>query len=259
MLRPFGKLRTARARSIQRWLAVLLPIWLTLSAHAGPAKVFGAEWAWCNNFEKSALGATFASGSTPGLTVSFDFVRNGLYGYPACIRGWHYGWNPANDSLFPAPVASLAAIPCTFSYSATGANLAGDFAYDLFLRRDNAKSTPQLEIMVWAGNNSRPIGTRTGINVLKAGGQEFDLWEGPNTAAGYYVYTFIPHTAKPPDNLPAKGRLDLDLVPIFQWLQANRSGHFDGAMYLDVVEAGFEIVRGTGSATMSAHISASRR
>jgi len=50
-----------------------------------------------------------------------------------------------------------------------------------------------LEIMVWGGNNSWPIGLQTGTNVLSAGGWTFDLWEGNNSAAGYYVYTFIPH------------------------------------------------------------------
>ena len=228
-------------------------------ARAGDYKVFGSQFAWNNNFNNSAINATFGSGSNPSMTVSFNFSSFSLYGYPACIRGWHYGFNPANDNLFPMQVSAATSIPCTFSYSSSGQNMAGDFAYDMFLRWDNAKSTPQLEVMVWAGNNSWPIGTQTGTSVLTTGGFTFDLWEGMNTAAGYYVYTFIPHGTAGQGNLPTSGSLNVDMKTFFNWLQSNRSGsgNYNNSMYLDVVEAGLEITRGNGSATISANISAS--
>lgn len=241
--------------------SAVLAVALTSVAHAqaGPTKVFGSQWAWDNNFNNSTINATFGSGSTPSITVSYNFSSYSLYGYPACIRGWHYGYNPANDNLFPMQVSAATSIPCTFSYSSSGANMAGDFAYDMFLRWDNAKSSPQLEIMVWGGNDSWPIGTQTGTSVLSAGGWTFDLWEGNNSAAGYYVYTFIPHGTAGVGNLPTGGSVNVDMKTFFNWLQANRSssGFFNNTMYLDVVEAGLEITRGTGSATMSANITAS--
>jgi hypothetical protein len=155
-------------------------------------------------------------------------------------------------------VSAANTIPCTFSYSSIGQNMAGDFAYDMFLRWDNQKSTPQLEVMVWAGNNSWPIGTQTGTSVLSAGGWTFDLWEGMNTAAGYYVYTFIPHGTAGQGNLPTSGSQNVDLKTFFNWLQSNRSGdgRYNNSMYLDVIEAGLEITRGNGSATMSANFNA---
>jgi hypothetical protein len=136
--------------------------------------------------------------------------------------------------------------------------MAGDFAYDMFLRWDNARSTPQLEVMVWAGNDSWPIGGQTGTNVVSAGGYTFDLWEGNNSAAGYYVYTFIPHGTAGQGNLPTGGSLNVDMKTFFNWLQANRSnaGHYNNSMYLDVVEAGLEITRGNGWAFVTANISA---
>lgn len=229
-------------------------------ALAGPYKIFGNHYAWVNNFNdpNNVIQGTFGNGSTPELTVTFSFANSNLYGYPAIVRGWHYDWNPTSDTLFPRQVSSLSTIPVKFTYSAGGSNLGGDFAYDLFFRRDTSKGVPQLEVMIWGGHNSWPIGTLSASNVISAGGQTFDLWEGNNSAAGYYVYTFIPHGTAGQANLPTSGTLDLDVKPFLNWLQANRSqdGRYSNALYLHVVEAGFEVVRGNGWAKVSATIDA---
>ncbi|MEE7548401.1 cellulase [Xanthomonas sp. Kuri4-1] len=236
-------------------LALLAP-----AALAGPYKVFGNHYAWVNNFNDpgNVIQGTFATGSTPGLTVNFNFANYDLYGYPAIVRGSHYGWNPTGDTLFPRKVSTLSAIPCWFSYSAGGSNLAGDFAYDLFFRNDATPGSPQLEVMIWGGHNSWPIGTQTATNVVTAGGYTFDLWEGYNSGAGYYVYTFIPHGSAGQATLPTSGSLNVDIKVFLNWLQANRSkdGRYSNAMYLDVVEAGFEVVRGNGWAYVGAGIDA---
>jgi hypothetical protein len=247
-------------RRITWLLAAILAVSFVSPAQAGPNKVFGSHWAWSNNFKNSAIDVTFGEGSLPRITAAFKFDRYDLYGYPACIRGWHYGWNPAGDNLFPVKVAAAAALPCKFSYSSSGTDLMGDFAYDVFLRPDDARSKPQLEVMIWGGNNSRPIGARTAEKVISAGGWTFDLWEGMNGPAGYYVYSFVPHDMAGVRNPLASGSLNVDLKPFFNWLQTNRSkgGHYADTMYLDAVEAGFEIVRGTGSVTMSATIDATK-
>lgn len=225
---------------------------------AGPYQVYGSEFAWINNFNNSTINVNFGSGSTPNMTFWYNFPSGNLYGYPACIRGWHYGWNPANDNLFPMQLSAASTIPCTFNYSSGGTSMSGDFAYDMFLRWDSAKSTPQLEVMVWAGNNSWPIGTQTGTNVVSAGGYTFDLWEGMNSAAGYYVYTFIPHGTAGVGSLPTSGGLNVDMKTFFNWLQANRSGsgRYSNSMYLDVIEAGLEITGGNGWAWIGADFNA---
>ena len=255
-----GKLAATALRRTNWFLAVLFNVFLVASAQAGPNKVFGSHWAWSNNFKNSAIEVTFGDSPTPKITAAFNFDRYDLYGYPACIRGWHYGWNPAGDTLFPVQVAAATALPCKFSYSSSGTELVGDFAYDVFLRSDDAKANPQLEVMIWGGNNSRPIGTRTAEKVISTGGWTFDLWEGMNDPAGYYVYSFVPHDPAAAHNALANGTLNVDLKPFFNWLQVNRSkgGHYTDAMYVDVVEAGFEIVRGKGSVTMSATIETTR-
>jgi hypothetical protein len=235
---------------------------LSFRAQSGETKNFGAQWAFNNNWGdggNSAINATFGSGSTPSMTVSFNFSTDTIHGYPACIRGWHYGANPLGNTQFPMQVSAVASIPCAFSYSSGGSNTKGDFAYDMFLRKDNAKSTPQLEVMVWGGNNSWPIGSRTGTNVLSVGGYTFDLWEGMNTEAGYYVYTFIPSGPVGDSHpLPTSGSLNVDIKLFFNWLQANRSGsgRYNDSMYLDVVEAGFEVCRGNGWALITADLNA---
>jgi hypothetical protein len=63
--------------------------------------------------------------------------------------------------------------------------------------------------MVWAGNDSWPIGSQTATSVITTGGYTFDL-----------------------------------------------AGHYNNSIYLDVVEAGLEITRGSGWAYVTANISA---
>jgi lysophospholipase L1-like esterase len=213
--------------------------------HSRALNLFPPYFAWNNNFSGQEIGWQPGADEAPQWTASFNFSTNSLYGYPASVRGWHYGFNPANDNLFPKKLSETTSISCSFSYNCGGDDLHGDFAYDLFLRHDDKKASPQLEVMVWAGNNSTPIGQLIATNIVMAGGVSFDLWAGTNAPAGYYVYSFMPHqrTAK----LPAEGSLDVDMMDFFRLLDGRPN--FSDEMYLDVVEAGFEIVRGHGWVT----------
>jgi hypothetical protein len=213
--------------------------------HAKVFNLFSPDFAWNNNFHGSVIGWQPGAGEAPQWTASFNFQTNGLYGYPASIRGWHYGWNPAGDNLFPKKLSDTSGLPCSFSYNCGGDDLCGDFAYDMFLRCDDQKADPQLEVMVWAGNNSTPIGELIATNITVADGVVFDLWAGTNAPAGYYVYSFMPHqkTAK----LPTEGSLKVDMMQFFRLLEGRP--YFSMKMYLDVVEAGFEVVRGNGWVT----------
>ncbi len=214
---------------------------------AKPRRVtlFPPYFAWNNNFSGQEIGWHPGTEDAPQWTASFDFPTNGLYGYPASARGWHYGWNPANDDLFPKKLSETTSIPCSFSYNCGGDDLCGDFAYDLFLRNDDKKAAPQLEVMVWAGNNSRPLGVLVSTNITTVDGVAYDLWAGMNTGAGYYVYTFAPH--EKPARLPAEGSLNADMMDFLLLLKGREN--FSMGMYLDVVEAGFEVVRGRGWVT----------
>jgi lysophospholipase L1-like esterase len=207
--------------------------------------LYGPYYAWNNNFSRAEIGWQPGSEDAPQWTASFHFATNGLYGYPASVRGWHYGWNPTGDELFPKKLADLPALPCSFSYNSGGEDLRGDFAYDMFLRRDAQKAAPQLEVMVWAGNNSTPLGIPVATNIINLEGVSYDLWGGTNAPAGYFVYTFVPHDRTAV--LPAEGTLEADLMDCFRKLQGR--DQFDMNLYLDVVEAGFEIVRGRGWVT----------
>lgn len=142
-----------RPRARRWWKAALVIglVALAPAALAGPYKIFGNHYAWVNNFNdpNNIIQGTFGTGSTPELTVTFNFADYNLYGYPAIVRGWHYDWNPTSDTLFPKQISSISALPFKFNYSAGGSNLAGDFAYDIFFRWDTAKGNPQLEVMIW--------------------------------------------------------------------------------------------------------------
>jgi hypothetical protein len=225
---------------------------LASTAQAVDYKTYGACWAWNNNFNDPSGGIhdSFGTGSYPEESINFNFGSQSLYGYPAVCRGWHYGWSATGDNLFPLQLSKANNIPCSFSYQSGGSGMQGDFAYDTFLRWDNAKSSPQCEVMVWAGHNSFPIGNCTGYNVLNINNISWDIWEGYNSSAGYYVYTFVPDGSVvwPVNSLPTSGSLNVDLKPFYQWLNDNRggSGYINNNMYLDVVECGFEVVNGNG-------------
>ncbi|HEX5397762.1 MAG TPA: GDSL-type esterase/lipase family protein [Verrucomicrobiae bacterium] len=207
--------------------------------------LFPPYFAWNNNFSGEKIGWHPGTNDAPQWTASFDFSTNRLYGYPASVRGWHYGFNPTGDNLFPKKLSETTSVPRSFSYNSGGDDLHGDFAYDLFLRSDDRKARPQLEVMVWAGNNSRPLGSLVTNNIVVADGITFDLWAGMNAGAGYYVYTFAPHQKTAA--LPAEGSLNVDMMDFLRLLEGR--AHFSMDMYLDVVEAGFEVVRGHGWVT----------
>lgn len=223
-------------------MAVLVGV--STTTQAGPSKVFGPYFAWDNNFHGSNISWTPGSGSDPTWTASFNFSQDGLYGYPASIRGWHYGFNPAGDNLFPKQVSTISTAPAQFSYTSGGSNMKGDFAYDLFLRSDSAKDKPQLEVMIWAGNNSYPLGNPMVSNAITENGVSYDLWGGFNSSAGYYVYTFLPRRSSVPASLPTGGSANVDLKHFLNIL--NGKANYSPTMYLDVVEAGCEIVSGNG-------------
>lgn len=78
-----------------RWWKAALTLGLVALAPvalAGPYKIFGNHYAWVNNFNdpNNIIQGTFGTGSTPELTVTFNFADYNLYGYPAIVRGWHY-------------------------------------------------------------------------------------------------------------------------------------------------------------------------
>ncbi|WP_115528904.1 MULTISPECIES: GH12 family glycosyl hydrolase domain-containing protein [Xanthomonas] len=231
------------------------------SAATGETKVYGTQYAYNNNFNDSNnnIKATFGSGSTPSLTVSYNLPSGQLYGYPAICRGWHYTMNPATDSYFPHQVSKVGSLSGTLAFTTKGSGQTGDFAYDLFFRKDTSKGNPQLEVMIWGANNSYPLGTLTASNAFTSGGVTYDLWEGNNSAAGYYVYTFIPHGSVGNSNaLPAKGNLNVDVKAFLTRLQTLRGGdgRYSSELYLQVVEGGFEVTGGMGTVSLTGSIAA---
>jgi len=218
---------------------------LALSApvHAGAYQVYGDEFAWDNNFNNSNIGVGFGSGSTANMTVWYDFGTGALYGYPACIRGWHYGWNPANDNKYPSPIYDQETDNATDSFSSGGTNMYGDFTYDCFLRSDNQKSTPELELMIWGYNNSYPIGTKVRSNTVN--GQ--DLWMGYNSSAGYETFSFVPAgTGGGAAWTSVSGSINVNIGSYLIYLCNNYSSYVNYDWNLDVVEGGLEVTGGDG-------------
>jgi len=238
--------------------ALLCAALLAAPAAFAQTKVFGSYWEWPNTFENNGTIEFYpGTGSNPQWLESFNLPGGYLYGYPASIRGYQYGYNPAGDTLFPKQMSTISHIPASFSYASYqnsgGTTLRGDFTYDMFLRYDNGTSgnnkNPQLEVMVWGGNASYPIST-TGspidYSVYSADGYTWDLYYGYNSAAGYPTYSFVPHRTTVPTSLPTSGNINVDLRAFFTVLKNLNPGYYTEAMYLDVVEAGCEITQGNG-------------
>jgi len=209
-----------------------------------PYKVYGSEFAWVNYFGNNVFGYSFGSGSTANLTVSYNVGTGNLYGYPAAVQGWHYGFNPAGSTKYPKQIKNLGTDSAWFSWSSGGSNMHGDFAYDLFLRSDSAKSSPQLEVMIWGKNNSWPIGTKVASNTVNG----MDLWAGNNSAAGYYVYSFVPAGTGGGSawGNGTSGSLNVNITSFLNYLCSHYGSRVNTNWYLDVVEGGIEVTGGNG-------------
>ena len=242
-------------RNIYR--ALLIALLLAAPAAYSQTKVFGQYWEWPNTFDNNGTINFYpGTGSNPTWLESFALPSGNLYGYPASIRGYHYGYNPAGDKLFPKQMSTITHIPASFSYAATQTGslaMRGDFTYDMFLRYDNGTSgnnkNPELEVMVWGGNASYPIsdtGSPIDYSVYSADGYTWDLYYGYNKKAGYPTYSFVPHRTTVPTSLPSSGHINVDLRAFFTVLKKLNPGYYTEGMYLDVVEAGCEITQGDG-------------
>jgi hypothetical protein len=149
--------------------AILSALLIAAPAIVAQTKVYGSYWEWPNIFDNNGtFDFTNGSGSNPQWNLGFDVPSGHLWAYPASIRGYHYGYNPAGDKLFPKQMLGITSIPAQFSYQVLqtggGTTIKGDFTYDMFLRYDTNVSTtvnPQVEVMVWGDNASYPISSGT--------------------------------------------------------------------------------------------------
>jgi hypothetical protein len=239
--------------------AILTALFLVAPLASAQTKVYGSYWEWPNIFDANSSFAFYnGTGSNPQWTLAMNVPSGHLWAYPASIRGYHYGYNPSGDGLFPKQLSTISHIPAAFSYASTqtsgGTTLRGDFTYDMFLRYDNGTSgnnkNPQLEVMVWGGNASYPIsttGSPIASGVYSADGWTWDLYFGQNSAAGYPTYSFVPHRTSVPTSLPSSGHINVDLRAFFTVLKNLNPGYYNESMYLDVIEAGCEVTQGDGS------------
>ncbi|MCG6630476.1 cellulase, partial [Acinetobacter baumannii] len=80
---------TTRRRAARWWTAALAfgLVVLAPAALAGPYTIFGSHYAGVNNFNdpNNIIQGTFGTGSTPELTVTFNFADYNVYGYPAIM------------------------------------------------------------------------------------------------------------------------------------------------------------------------------
>lgn len=246
---------------IKPYLYLCATLAISGQVQAGDYQIFGSHYAWNNNFGDTAyvISPTYMKQTRQGVSMGLDIRAPSakLWGYPAICRGWHYTLDPTQDRLFPRQVSTLHTIPAFFSYYAVGKDMEGDFTYDLFFRHDSNHGDPQLEVMIWGKHNSWPIGQVTQKNIV-IDGLHYDLWEGMS-AAGYFTYSFVPSAtvgAKPSN--PISGNLNIDIKHYLDWLANNRGsqGRYSHSLYLNNIEAGYEVVNGYGKVNFTAEFTA---
>ena len=136
-------------KAIQKVALVFAGLMLCASAQAGPYKNFGSHFAWVNNFDNSAIGSSFGTGTTANMSFNWNFGNTSkLYGYPAIVRGWRR-LEPDWHTLFPMQISRISGAPCYFSYSSGGSNMAGDFAYAANRDHDLVAAATTATICTW--------------------------------------------------------------------------------------------------------------
>ena len=197
---------------------------------AGTASTDGqCSYSLCNTSSAIAWGTDYTWTSGDAISVK---------SYAAVILGWH--WSTINAaSQLPVQLSAGRDVNCTWSFRvASDANASQNVAYDLWLYTSSnvgIRTQPTDEIMVWLYriNKDDPIGTYQTAVTLD--GIEWDLYRGQNGTTN--VFSFLSRTNRTCATLNLMDFLD-DLVGR-TWIQNTK--------YLISVEAGTELVRGTGS------------
>jgi len=197
---------------------------------AGTASTDGqCSYSLCNTSSAIAWGTDYTWTSGDAISVK---------SYAAVILGWH--WSTINAaSQLPVQLSAGRDVNCTWSFRvASDSNASQNVAYDLWLYTSSTvgiRTQPTDEIMVWLYriNKDDPIGTYQITVTLD--GIEWDLYRGQNGTTN--VFSFLSRDNRNCATLNLMDFLD-DLVAR-TWVQNTK--------YLISVEAGTELVRGTGS------------
>jgi hypothetical protein len=187
------------------------------------------SYSLCNTSSAIAWGTDYTWTSGDAISVK---------SYAAAILGWHWSTISAASQL-PVQLSAGRDVTCTWSFRVSSdANASQNVAYDLWLysaSNVSSRTQPTDEIMVWLYriNKDDPIGTYQTTLTLE--GIEWDLYRGTNGTTN--VFSFLSRTNLTCATLNLMHFLD-DLV-VRTWVQNTK--------YLISVEAGTELVRGTGS------------
>jgi xyloglucan-specific endo-beta-1,4-glucanase len=187
------------------------------------------SYSLCNTSSAIAWGTDYTWTSGDAISVK---------SYAAVILGWHWSTIDAASGL-PVQLSAGRDVTCTWSFRVSSdANASQNVAYDLWLYTASnvgTRTQPTDEIMVWLYrvNKDDPIGTFQTTVTLE--GIEWDLYRGTNGTTN--VFSFLSRANLTCATLNLAHFLD-DLVTR-TWVQNTK--------YLISVEAGTELVRGTGS------------
>ncbi|MBN2196494.1 MAG: hypothetical protein JW751_27025 [Polyangiaceae bacterium] len=184
---------------------------------------------------------SFCSGSAIAWGTEFTWTSGdpiSVKAFAAAILGWHWSGIDPSSGL-PVELSAQHDIPCSWSFKVDiDPEGSLNVAYDLWVHTTgNADSvtTPSDEVMVWeyAYQKDDPIGTFVATTTV--GGVDWDLYEGSN--GGNQVHSFLRKNYTTCDDVNLRDFLD-DLVV---------RGSLDESQYLISIEAGPEVVMGTGS------------
>jgi hypothetical protein len=190
-----------------------------------------------------------------GETLSWgtSWTWNGGYSvksYPSVVLGWHWGVMVANTGL-PVQLTEHRTINTGWDFMVNQTD-AGPFsldvAYDLWIHtisNPDSSSTganqPSDEVMIWLYNlNTRPAGSLV-AQAISLGGTTWDLWEGPTQ--DWTIHSFV-RTANTNSST-------LNIGDFLNYLVTERA--LDETKYLTSVQAGIEVLKGSGEVNTSSY------
>lgn len=164
----------------------------------------------------------------------------------------HAGANPTTGSGLPATVGSLTSVPTGLSTNASSVTYTGNTTYDVYFTEEENYTAggPDVYLMVWFhANGLNPINSAgegwdcrsqvptyvdscTGAGSVTIDGLTFHRFIGPNGSAR--VISYVPETRM--------DRWEFDLKDFID--DAVAEGVVTEAMYLQSIQAGFELVKG---------------
>jgi cellulose 1,4-beta-cellobiosidase len=194
--------------------------------------VMGSEYRISNNVWRGSSKQCLSAGldSTFFSVIRTTHDLNEVAAYPCIVRGRHFGDENTRNSGLPIRVSDIAAAPVAWSVDVNGAGGAWNTAYESWFSKTGGTKPDAAELMIWLNSKGmKPRGSP--LATVEIAGANWEVYFDGRSDWNYIAYKKVKPTTSVTFNL--KDFID-DSVS---------RGYIQPSWYLDVMEAGFEIIR----------------